>query len=81
MLKPKAEQSDSGKNEGSSYISDITAMIGTLFLWVYWPSFNTAGLDGDQQMRGIVNTYMSITASAGNLSSKLTLNHTIILLN
>ncbi|XP_072754718.1 rhesus blood group-associated glycoprotein Rh50 isoform X2 [Anoplolepis gracilipes] len=49
--------------EGSSYQSDIFAMIGTLFLWLFWPSFNSATLTGDDQQRAIINTLLSISAS------------------
>ncbi|XP_014482238.1 PREDICTED: ammonium transporter Rh type A isoform X2 [Dinoponera quadriceps] len=49
--------------EGASYQSDIFAMIGTLFLWLFWPSFNSAGLTGDDQQRAIINTLLSISAS------------------
>ncbi|XP_071547962.1 ammonium transporter Rh type B-like [Panulirus ornatus] len=52
----------STKKEGSSYVSDIFAMIGTLFLWVYWPSFNGAAAPGDDQHRAIINTYISLIA-------------------
>ncbi|XP_048483120.1 ammonium transporter Rh type A [Plutella xylostella] len=50
---------------GSSYSSDTFAMIGTLFLWVYWPAFNGAlAPNRDAFERGIINTYLSIAASA-----------------
>ncbi|XP_044529238.1 ammonium transporter Rh type A [Gracilinanus agilis] len=50
-------------NETSVYYSDLFAMIGTLFLWMFWPSFNSAIADaGDHQYRAIVNTYFSLAA-------------------
>ncbi|XP_058797600.1 ammonium transporter Rh type B-B isoform X2 [Phymastichus coffea] len=49
--------------EGSTYESDIFAMIGTVFLWLFWPSFNSAALKGDEQHRAIINTLLSIAAS------------------
>lgn len=49
--------------EGASYQSDIFAMIGTVFLWLFWPSFNSAALTGDDQQRAIINTLLSISAS------------------
>lgn len=51
-----------GKNEGASYTSDIFAMIGSVFLWIYWPSFNSILVDGDQQERAILHTYLSLAA-------------------
>jgi len=56
----KPEQANSMK-EGSSYQSDLFAMVGTVFLWAFWPSFNggTAPI-GDAQQRAVVNTYFSL---------------------
>ncbi|XP_062972028.1 ammonium transporter Rh type A isoform X1 [Elgaria multicarinata webbii] len=51
------------ENEGSSYHSDLFAMIGTLFLWLFWPSFNSAIAEpGDAQQKAIINTYFSLAA-------------------
>ncbi|XP_037374622.2 ammonium transporter Rh type A [Talpa occidentalis] len=50
-------------NEESVYHSDLFAMIGTLFLWMFWPSFNSAIAEpADNQYRAIVNTYFSLAA-------------------
>jgi ammonium transporter Rh len=50
---------------GSNYVSDVTSMIGTIFLWVYWPSFNAALAsstgDGPQhQIYVVTNTLISL---------------------
>lgn len=58
----RKEAKDHEKAEGD-YNSQLIAMIGTLFLWMFWPSFNGA-LAGDfQQQRVIVNTVMAISGS------------------
>lgn len=37
---------------------------GTIFLWIFWPSFNSALTSlGDTQHRTALNTYYSLTAS------------------
>ncbi|CAF0963958.1 unnamed protein product [Rotaria sp. Silwood1] len=56
-------QTVESKNESPNYASDIFSMIGTLFLFCFWPSFNAATAYGDGRTRAIVNTYISITAS------------------
>nr|AJA37519.1 Rh ammonia channel type A [Sciaenops ocellatus] len=50
-------------NDGSVYHSDLFAMIGTVFLWMFWPSFNSAIADpGLPQLTAVINTYLSLAA-------------------
>ncbi|KAM5200863.1 ammonium transporter Rh type B isoform 2-T3 [Hipposideros larvatus] len=62
LYRPQLEKS---KHRLSSvYHSDLFAMIGTIFLWIFWPSFNSAPTTlGDGQHRTALNTYYSLTAS------------------
>uniref|UniRef100_A0A8C3PUY5 Ammonium transporter Rh type A n=1 Tax=Chrysolophus pictus TaxID=9089 RepID=A0A8C3PUY5_CHRPC len=52
------------ENEESTYHSDIFAMIGTLFLWLFWPSFNSAIADEGDKIKTIINTYYALAACA-----------------
>ncbi|KAL9904469.1 ammonium transporter Rh type A isoform X1 [Glossina fuscipes] len=63
MLRPKKEENEPGQYEAPTYTSDLFAMIGTLFLWIYWPSFNSVLADGTAQERAILNTYLSLAGA------------------
>lgn len=50
--------------EITSYNSDILSVMGTLFLWVFWPSFNSAlTFKGDDQHRAILHTFIGLSSS------------------
>jgi ammonium transporter Rh len=51
--------------EGATYTSNLFAMVGTLFLWMFWPSFNSGATQGHEQQRAVLNTYLALAACAG----------------
>jgi ammonium transporter Rh len=61
------------QNKKSNYYSNIISAIGSLFIWLYFPSFNTARIHWNHnknkevveimRYRGIINTYMSLFGS------------------
>jgi len=53
----------SHKLNSSVYHSDLFAMIGTIFLWMFWPSFNGALASGAGQHRVVINTTLALTGS------------------
>lgn len=61
MYKKEREESFQGDSE---YYSDLTAMIGTIFLWMYWPSFNSIPAT-DLLERQVIctNTYLSLAGA------------------
>uniref|UniRef100_A0A8C7YIP9 Rh family, C glycoprotein b n=1 Tax=Oryzias sinensis TaxID=183150 RepID=A0A8C7YIP9_9TELE len=62
LYRPNLDQSS--RLQGSVYHSDVFAMIGTLFLWMFWPSFNSAITEhGDGQHRAAINTYLSLAST------------------
>jgi ammonium transporter Rh len=45
----------------SCYSSDIFSLLGTIFLWIMWPSFNAAiAIPGVERLNAIVNTFLSL---------------------
>ncbi|XP_075630142.1 blood group Rh(CE) polypeptide isoform X2 [Balearica regulorum gibbericeps] len=58
-----SEPSPSSKKNASTSKSDLFSMLGTLFLWVFWPSFNSV-LAADSKMKAIYNTYFALAVSA-----------------
>jgi ammonium transporter Rh len=59
----KKEAAFGNSNVGAVYTSDLFAVVGTLFLWLFWPSFNAALGSGVTQNRAVINTVCSITGS------------------
>uniref|UniRef100_A0A6B2L332 Ammonium transporter AmtB-like domain-containing protein n=1 Tax=Arcella intermedia TaxID=1963864 RepID=A0A6B2L332_9EUKA len=58
------KHSFSHKNNISTYNSDTYALIGTIFLWMFWPSFNAALAPlSTQQSRVVMNTTLSLCVS------------------
>lgn len=51
------------EKETSRYTSDLFATVGTIVLWVCWPSFNSVLVEGVARQRAIVNTYYAIITS------------------
>lgn len=47
----------------STPTTDTFAMIGTVFLWMFWSSFNGALASGSQQHRVVINTVLALTGS------------------
>lgn len=52
------------KLNGSSYNSDLFSLIGTVFLWLFWPSFVAGALPpGQGQTTALINTILALVAS------------------
>ena len=75
----------SDEKVSTSKTSNIFSLSGTLFLWVFWPSFMASGaIPGAPQQRALMNTYLAmigsvmatvVTSSLCNMQGKLSIDH------
>ena len=63
MMARKRNLTSSEEYQESRYTSDIFSLVGTVLLWIYWPSFNAVLANDDGFHRAIINTYISLIAS------------------
>ena len=72
----------------SSYQSEMVAVVGSIFLWMFWPSFNGALTSGVEQQMTVCNTVLAIGGSCvggaivarmlfGKLEMEIMLNATL----
>ncbi|NXJ12829.1 RHL protein, partial [Odontophorus gujanensis] len=57
-----SEPSPKSEKNASTPKSDLLSMLGTLFLWVFWPSFNS--LEALEKDKVIINTCLALAVSA-----------------
>uniref|UniRef100_A0A0G4I772 Ammonium transporter AmtB-like domain-containing protein n=1 Tax=Chromera velia CCMP2878 TaxID=1169474 RepID=A0A0G4I772_9ALVE len=57
-LSPRGTGGDHPKNS-SAYLNDVTAMVGTVFLWIFWPSFNAATA-GENRFFAVTHTVIAL---------------------
>ncbi|OQV17234.1 Ammonium transporter Rh type B [Hypsibius exemplaris] len=42
--------------------TDLFSMVGTIFLWMFWPSFNSVMAPAELQQRAVINTYFALAS-------------------
>ena len=60
LYKENSKQMES-EAEAAEYHSDLFSMIGTVFLWMFWPSFNSAPGGADNEHRYFIIDWYLLT--------------------
>jgi len=62
LIKILGTPSNNNKNNKSYYYGDLFTMVGTTFLWVYFPSYNAynASYNNNDKERAIVNSLLAL---------------------
>ncbi|KAM4047331.1 RH-like protein isoform 2-T2 [Anomaloglossus baeobatrachus] len=64
MIPPLTGKKASEENEKLTRFSELFSILGTLFLWMFWPSYNSIMLTNQSQLRNaIYNTFFALATS------------------
>jgi ammonium transporter Rh len=63
FLQSKKASDKHDEKVAGGYMNSTIAMVGTIFLYLYWPSFNAVWAHPETQVRVIGNTALAISAS------------------
>ncbi|NXM18117.1 RHBG protein, partial [Ploceus nigricollis] len=64
LYQPHKDKRKREKQQDKGHQMDVSAVVGTIYLWIFWPSFtSTTTVHHDAENWAVLNTYFSLLAS------------------
>ncbi|NXT04322.1 RHBG protein, partial [Prunella fulvescens] len=64
LYQPHLDKRKREEQQDKGHQADVFAVVGTIYLWIFWPSFtSTTSAHGNAENWAVLNTYFSLVAS------------------